>query len=144
MPLRASRGAPERSGAARGVRPLLNLKDISRRQAASFGLSCRAYGKLSASVTASATVATGLAFTLPVVFVIAQTVRPFGPTCFTSSFHFSFEMNRTSTLRCVADNNHQDILGRPRGGLTSKIHAVVDTNGLPVHLALMPGEAHDS
>jgi transposase len=44
---------------------------------------------------------------------------------------------------CIADNNHQDI-GRSRGGLTSKIHAVVDTNGLPVHLALMPGEAHDN
>ena len=25
-----------------------------------------------------------------------------------------------------------------------KIHAVVDTNGLPVHLALTPGEAHDN
>jgi transposase len=44
---------------------------------------------------------------------------------------------------CIADNNHQDI-GRSRGGLTSKIHAVVDTNGLPVHLALTPGEAHDN
>jgi hypothetical protein len=43
---------------------------------------------------------------------------------------------------CVADNNHQD-MGRSRGGLTSKIHAVMDTNGLPVHLALTPGEAHD-
>jgi transposase len=31
-----------------------------------------------------------------------------------------------------------------RGGLTSEIHAVVDTNGLPIHLALMPGEAHDN
>jgi IS5 family transposase len=30
------------------------------------------------------------------------------------------------------------------GGLTSKIHAVVDTNGMPVHLALTPGEAHDN
>ena len=30
---------------------------------------------------------------------------------------------------CIADNNHQD-MGRSRGGLTSKIHAVVDTNGL--------------
>jgi transposase len=29
-------------------------------------------------------------------------------------------------------------------GLTSKIHAVVDTHGLPVHLALTPGEAHDN
>ena len=44
---------------------------------------------------------------------------------------------------CVADNDHQD-MGRSRGGLTSKIHAVVDTNGLPVHLALTPGEAHDN
>jgi hypothetical protein len=38
---------------------------------------------------------------------------------------------------CVADNNHQN-MGRSRGGLTSKIHAVVDTNGLQVHLALTP------
>jgi len=37
------------------------------------------------------------------------------------------------------ENNHQD-MGRSRGGLTSKIHAVVDANGLPVHLALTPGE----
>jgi transposase len=44
---------------------------------------------------------------------------------------------------CIADNIHQDI-GRSRGGPTSKIHAVVDTNGLPVHLALTPGEAHDN
>src|SRR5437588_3316743 len=36
---------------------------------------------------------------------------------------------------CIADNAHQD---------TSKIHAVVDTNGLPVHLGLTPGEAHDN
>jgi transposase len=28
------------------------------------------------------------------------------------------------------------------GGLTSKIHALVDGNGLPVRLALSPGEAH--
>jgi len=28
--------------------------------------------------------------------------------------------------------------------LTSKIHAVVDTNGLPVRLALTAGEAHDN
>src|ERR1700736_4458536 len=44
---------------------------------------------------------------------------------------------------CVTDNNRQN-KGRSRGGLTSKIHAVVDTNGLPVHLALTPGEAHDN
>jgi hypothetical protein len=28
------------------------------------------------------------------------------------------------------------------GGLTSKIHALVDGNGLPIRLALTPGEAH--
>lgn len=35
-------------------------------------------------------------------------------------------------------------MGRSRGGLTSKIHALVDGNGLPARLALTPGEAHDS
>jgi transposase len=35
-------------------------------------------------------------------------------------------------------------MGRSRGGLTSKIHAVVDSNGLPIRLALMPGETHDN
>jgi transposase len=54
------------------------------------------------------------------------------------------QMIDTSVERVhVADNHHQD-MGRSRGGLTSKIHAVVDTNGLPVHLALTPGEAHDN
>jgi hypothetical protein len=31
-------------------------------------------------------------------------------------------------------------MGRSRGGLTSKIHAVVDTNGLPVRLGLTARE----
>jgi transposase len=35
-------------------------------------------------------------------------------------------------------------MGRSRGGLTSKVHAVVDANGLPVRLGLSPGEAHDN
>jgi transposase len=35
-------------------------------------------------------------------------------------------------------------MGRSRGGLTSKIHAVVDGNGLPVQLALTASEAHDN
>lgn len=35
-------------------------------------------------------------------------------------------------------------MGRSRGGLTSKIHALVDTNGLPIRLALTTGEAHDN
>jgi hypothetical protein len=43
---------------------------------------------------------------------------------------------------CITKNQHQ-WMGRSRGGLTSKIHALVDSNGLPVRLALSPGEAHD-
>ena len=43
---------------------------------------------------------------------------------------------------CITKNWRQS-MGRSRGGLTSKIHAVVDSNGLPVRLALSPGEAHD-
>jgi len=35
-------------------------------------------------------------------------------------------------------------MGWSRGGLTSKIHVVVDTNGRPVRLALTTGEAHDN
>lgn len=34
-------------------------------------------------------------------------------------------------------------LGRSRGGLTTKIHAVVDANGLPLHVALTGGQQHD-
>lgn len=40
--------------------------------------------------------------------------------------------------------NKRHSMGRSRGGLTSKIHAVVDTKGLPVRLALTVGEAHDN
>jgi transposase len=34
-------------------------------------------------------------------------------------------------------------MGRSRGGLTTKIHAVVDANGMPVALKLTEGQAHD-
>ena len=34
-------------------------------------------------------------------------------------------------------------MGRSRGGLTSKLHALVDANGLPLVLKLTPGQAHD-
>jgi transposase len=44
---------------------------------------------------------------------------------------------------CINRNRKQS-MGRSRGGLTSKIHAVVDSNGLPVRLALTAGEAHDN
>src|ERR1700746_2092589 len=59
------------------------------------------------------------------------------------------QMIDTSSVRvhqhgvCITRNRRQS-MGRSRGGLTSKIHAVVDTNGLPVQLALTAGEAHDN
>ena len=34
-------------------------------------------------------------------------------------------------------------MGRSRGGLTTKIHAVVDAMGLPIRLGLTPGQAYD-
>ena len=59
------------------------------------------------------------------------------------------QMIDTSVVRvhqhgaCITRNRRQS-MGRSRGGLTSKIHALVDTNGLPVRLALTAGEAHDN
>ena len=35
-------------------------------------------------------------------------------------------------------------MGRSRGGLTTKIHAVVDAEGLPIALKLTKGQAHDN
>src|SRR3979490_3360139 len=66
-----------------------------------------------------------------------------------AGYDAAVQMIDTSVVRvhqhgaCISDNNHQ-AMGRSRGGLTSKIHAVVDTNGLPVQLGLTPGEAHDN
>lgn len=34
-------------------------------------------------------------------------------------------------------------MGRSRGGLTTKIHALVDSEGCPIHLKLTAGQAHD-
>jgi transposase len=34
-------------------------------------------------------------------------------------------------------------MGRSKGGLTTKIHALVDANGLPILLKSTPGQAHD-
>jgi transposase len=34
-------------------------------------------------------------------------------------------------------------MGRSRGGLTTKIHALVDAEGLPIALKLTEGHAHD-
>ena len=61
----------------------------------------------------------------------------------------SVQMIDTSMVRvhqhaaCIADAETQSV-GRSRGGLTSKLHVVVDAKGLPVRLGLTPGEAHDN
>ena len=61
----------------------------------------------------------------------------------------TIQMIDTSIIRvhqhaaCITRNKRQS-MGRSRGGLTSKIHAVVDANGLPVRLALTAGEAHNN
>ena len=34
-------------------------------------------------------------------------------------------------------------MGRSRGGLTTKVHAMVDANGLPINLVLSEGQAYD-
>jgi transposase len=44
---------------------------------------------------------------------------------------------------CIS-NSAQQAVGRSRGGLTCKLHAVVDGKGLPVRLGITPGEAHDN
>jgi transposase len=44
---------------------------------------------------------------------------------------------------CIRRGGDEDF-GRSRGGLTTKIHAVVDANGLPLGLGLAPGHQHDS
>ncbi len=59
------------------------------------------------------------------------------------------QMIDTSVVRvhqhgaCIANNGRQQ-MGRSRGGLTGKIHVVVDANGLPVRLGLTGGQAHDN
>ena len=61
----------------------------------------------------------------------------------------SVQMIDTSIVRvhqhggCAAGGETRQ-MGRSRGGLTTKIHACVDTNGMPVRLALTTGEAHDN
>ena len=39
---------------------------------------------------------------------------------------------------------HSNALGRSRGGFSTKIHAVVDTHGRPLHIEITPGQQHES
>jgi transposase len=67
----------------------------------------------------------------------------------TAAHDAAVQMIDTSIVRvhqhgaCLARNKRQ-AMGRSRGGLTSKIHAVLDGNGLPVRLALAAGQVHDN
>lgn len=40
-------------------------------------------------------------------------------------------------------DGRSDCMGRSRGGLTTRIHALVDALGLPIGLKLTEGQAHD-
>ena len=66
-----------------------------------------------------------------------------------TGYDAAVQMIDTSVVRvhqhgaCIAANSEQ-LMGRSRGGLTTKIHAVVDTSGLPVRVALTTGKAHDN
>ena len=67
----------------------------------------------------------------------------------TAAHEAGVQMIDTSVVRvhqhgaCIAGNSEQH-MGRSRGVLTSKVHAVFDANGLPVRLGLAPSEAHDN
>src|SRR6185295_19499224 len=50
---------------------------------------------------------------------------------------------RSSTLGRSTKKNGPQAIGRSRGGLTTKIHALVDALGNPVELMLTPGQDHD-
>ena len=51
--------------------------------------------------------------------------------------------SRASTQRRCAKKNGEQAIGRSRGGLTTKIHLLVDALGNPVEVMLTPGQAHD-
>jgi transposase len=68
---------------------------------------------------------------------------------FAEAHDSSVQMIDTSIVRVhqhggCAGGGEARLMGRSRGGLTTKIHACVDTNGLPVRLELTTGEAHDN
>jgi hypothetical protein len=50
---------------------------------------------------------------------------------------------RSPAQRRGAKKNGEQAIGRSRGGLTTKIHVLVDALGNPVEVMLTPGQAHD-
>jgi transposase len=56
----------------------------------------------------------------------------------------SIRVHRTSARRQRPKKDDRSrCMGRSRGGLTTKIHALVDAEGLPIALKLTEGQAHD-
>ena len=51
--------------------------------------------------------------------------------------------SRSSAGRDSKKGGADHCLGRSRGGLTTKIHVVVDAQGLPIRLGLTAGQTHD-
>jgi hypothetical protein len=67
----------------------------------------------------------------------------------TAAPNASVQMIDTSLVRvhqhaaCITDSGSQAV-GRSRGGLTSKLHVVVDGKGLPLWLGMTAGQTHDN
>lgn len=66
----------------------------------------------------------------------------------TAVYEGHIQMIDTTSIRAhqqaaTVKRDFEHCLGRSRGGLTTKIHAVVDANGLPVRLGVTAGQAHD-
>ena len=53
------------------------------------------------------------------------------------------EKRRSIDIGAEGDEPDDHAIGRSRGGLTTKTHALVDGRGLPLVLALTPGQAGD-
>ena len=49
-----------------------------------------------------------------------------------------------SLCRNAQKNDARRCMGRSRGGLTTKIHALTNQEGLPIRYELTPGQAHDA
>ena len=57
--------------------------------------------------------------------------------------HKTSSTRASLVIPALIRRNRERLMVRSRAGLTSKIHVVIHTSGLPVRLALPPGGAHD-
>jgi transposase len=77
------------------------------------------------------------------------TFQPSIMKALTAAQDAAVQMIDTSMVRvhqhaaCISDSGNQAV-GRSRGGLTSKLHVVVDGKGFPLQLGITAGEAHDN